>query len=504
MTRTIQSLLAVVMLLGFITSLPAAQILGFRSDDPGIVESGGFITSWPDSAGTAQDATASIDNYTGPTLASVDVNGGARNVVRFNGSTQILTAPQTVPAEGSLFIVMNSTGGGNQRVIGWEDNSFGNGGIGLSPTLAGQIYAILRSPNSDMHSGPAVGGDYETLSLTWGSSGNELWRSGEAETSTKIASTTGATSITDLGYPLHIGGPGDFEINGFKNDALFKGDILEMRVYDNQLLGADREAVEATLYNDWLSGTAVGPPPVVDPTLLLQFRADNPTVAAGPVNVWPDESGNGKNASVLAGRNPPTKTTVDINGIARDALNFDGSQALTAAEKVPTDAGTVFMVMRGSAGRAIGWEDACCGGGGLGISPDIGGQLFAITRPGTDVKAGPILSPTDAEVVAVSWGPDGKKLYRDGAVVNEVSGAASLNDLGYDLNIGASGDNMGPFTGDIFEIQVYDKQLSDTTSVTFDSVNAELTGRWIVPEPSSLILLSLGTLVLMWRRRLIS
>ena len=169
----------------------------------------------------------------------------------------------------------------------------------------------------------------------------------------------------------------------------------------------------------------------VQATQILKFAADSGVTTAGGVGTdvtqWNDLApANGSDHAVGdSDGNLPSLVTVSINGNSKPAISFEktNKEHLVAAELIPEAQGSLFLVMRGalgnSAGRVVGWEDACCGAGGLGVGANIGGQLFAIIRdPGNfDVKNSPPLSGNNFETVAVTWGPAGSMMYRNGAVV---------------------------------------------------------------------------------------
>ena len=71
--------------------------------------------------------------------------GSERAVLRFSGK-ELLQVPGTVPPTGSLFVVFrpDPAGAPGQRLIGWEDASVGQHGLGMMTDAAGAVHAILR------------------------------------------------------------------------------------------------------------------------------------------------------------------------------------------------------------------------------------------------------------------------------------------------------------------------------------------------------------------------
>ena len=87
-----------------------------------------------------------------------------------------------------------------------------------------------------------------------------------------------------------------------------------------------------------------------DPSLLLQFRADDPNIVTEGdiVTVWPDLAGTPQDAIPFGVG--PIKTTTTINGNFKDAIRFNGLQALEVAQTVPVAEGTVVVVVGSNGG----------------------------------------------------------------------------------------------------------------------------------------------------------
>jgi hypothetical protein len=238
----------------FYDAPPAEPVLLFRADDPALAtDANGNVTIWHDESGIAENAVVVTTNK-GPVRASATINGASKPVIRFDG-TQILETPVTQTPFGSLFIVMKTADPnlGNQRVVGWEDSDTGKSGLGLSPQLAGGLFAILRNngKGGDLFVQGKPNVDYELVTVTWGPDGTALYRNGVL--------TLSSTNITQISSDpniraLRIGGPGS------GGSPRFKGDILELQVYDTQLSDTVRASVESEIMTRWLtvSGPTLG------------------------------------------------------------------------------------------------------------------------------------------------------------------------------------------------------------------------------------------------------
>ncbi|MFN0055060.1 MAG: DUF1553 domain-containing protein [Planctomycetales bacterium] len=232
------------------------EILRFRADDRRLVaNAAGEIVLWPDRGGSPQDAKAKAQ-VPGPVLAQGKFGDTLRPVVRFQGQAS-LQVPRVVPEVGSLFVVYRSdpAAAGDQRLIGWEDSSAGQHGLGLMTAANGGLHAILRrnGASGDIVMPPPASPDFQLVSLTWGPAGVALFRNGEpAGTSQGITAVSSDPAITALA----IGGPGS------GGSARFRGDLAELRVYAAPLEEMARLRIEAELKDRWF-----GPSPVAEAPL---------------------------------------------------------------------------------------------------------------------------------------------------------------------------------------------------------------------------------------------
>jgi hypothetical protein len=226
-----------------------AEILRFQGSDRRLVKNGmQQVTLWPNRGRAAANAT-SVPDVAPPTTASVMVAGTMQQMLRFTGK-EMLQVPAVVPPSGTLFVVYrpDPQGGPGQRLVGWEDSSVGQHGVGIMIDAAGAVHAILRrnGANGDVVvSAPASGGavqDFQLLSLTWGPGGVALFRNGEAAGANKaIESVSSDPAIAGL----RIGGPGS------GSSPRFQGDLAELRVYSEPLDDAARTRIEAQLTARW-------------------------------------------------------------------------------------------------------------------------------------------------------------------------------------------------------------------------------------------------------------
>jgi hypothetical protein len=243
-----------------------------------LTDSAGRVTLWPNRSALAADAQP-IAPGVGPRKADVTINDHPRTVLRFDGRS-LLEAPGQAPPAGTLSLVYQTAEGasGGQRLVGWEDSSVGQHGLGLIVEPGGRLHAVLRDHGKegdlpDVRRSPG----FEIVTIRWGPQGVRLHRNGVAagarNTITRISADPEILS-------LHLGGLGS------GGSPRFQGDIAEVRVYNRELTDAERGAVETELRNVWFeSATPKGMPPR-DP--LADFH-DELLSSRGPFWLSPEE-----------------------------------------------------------------------------------------------------------------------------------------------------------------------------------------------------------------------
>ncbi|HEY4263187.1 MAG TPA: DUF1553 domain-containing protein, partial [Schlesneria sp.] len=236
-------------------TLTEAEVLRFTASDRRIATNEAQrVIAWPN-RGCGPVQTELVSDVAAPTLTMIKAQTQSRAALHFAGN-ELLQAPVTVPAAGSLFIVyrLDPAGGPGQRLLGWEDASVGQHGIGIMTDAAGALHAIVRrngasgdvtvpaaSPVSEISG-------FQVLSLTWGPSGVTLHRQGQPVGTNKgIDSVSSDPAIA----ALRIGGPGSGA------SPRFQGDLAELRVFNQSLDDLARSRVEADLMQRWCSTSEV-------------------------------------------------------------------------------------------------------------------------------------------------------------------------------------------------------------------------------------------------------
>ena len=234
-------------------AIAESAVLRFRADDRRIVMSDAQqVALWPN-RGRALDNAEPVSDVASPAISTVVVEGQPRTVLHFSGK-ELLQVSETVPAVGSLIVVFrpDPAGPAGQRLIGWEDASVGQHGIGIMTDGAGALHAIVRrnGANGDVVvPAPTPGPDqpaFQIVCITWGPDGVKVHRNGQAVGSNKgIDSVSSDPAIA----ALRIGGPGS------GSSPRFQGDLAELRVYGQPLDDSARSRVEAELTGRWCAAS---------------------------------------------------------------------------------------------------------------------------------------------------------------------------------------------------------------------------------------------------------
>ena len=212
--------------------------------------------------------------------------------------------------------------------------------------------------------------------------------------------------------------------------------------------------------------------------LLLWLKADAGTTqgTGGTVSLWADQSGNGNDAAQSSPFNQPQWVDDAING--HPTLRFDGnSDSLATAQPVITtnNNATVLVVVRlpdaNTRGPFI--KNGSSDGFGLGVGSgtfDSSGNdalaLYEVLRwinSGTQWGTGTVLAEMTMDA---SGNP---AIYRNGVLLGNLGGGAPLASSGSTFIGGYNGNGGRHYRGDIAEVVMFDRQLSDPERQTWES-----------------------------------
>jgi hypothetical protein len=272
-------------------------------------------------------------------LGAALINGVERPVLHFDGSNRLLAAPH-VPAHGTVLAVFGNADAWG-RLVGWEDSAIGRHGFAIEPFPgnAMNIVARFNATIGDVLLKPPNAG-FEVLAASWGAGGVTMSRR-LADGTLVAGSNHGINSISDGGFALHIGGPGDDFVAGFK------GDLLALRVFDVQLDPAQLDQARDGLYQQWVAvpEPSQGGVALVTVPLLLGFagrRKRNHRVR------FPERKmGAGLFVAVAAAAWPARAAVIQLDSpgamsAPTTTIDFEGYPHLTAADHLYESSGVTF------------------------------------------------------------------------------------------------------------------------------------------------------------------
>ncbi len=236
------------------TKLAESEGLRLQSDDRRLeTNEARQVTVWPNRGRAAANGVPVVD-VSSPAVSTVMLRGKPRDVLQFSGK-ELLQVPGSVPPTGSLFVVyrVDPKGGPGQRLVGWEDSSVGQHGLGIMTDGAGSLHCILRRNGASgdvvvpapTDSAPE---NFQILCITWGPTGVAVYRNGQP-----VGANKGIDSVSSDPFitALRIGGPGS------GSSTRFQGEIAELRAYSMSVDDADRIRLEAELTARWRDGAEV-------------------------------------------------------------------------------------------------------------------------------------------------------------------------------------------------------------------------------------------------------
>jgi hypothetical protein len=230
-------------------TLNESSVLKFQADDPLLVANESRqVMYWPNRGRAAANAIP-VPDVAMPVISSVEIDGRAHRMIHFFG-TELLQVSKAVTSVGSLFVAFrpDPAGPSGQRLIGWEDSATGQHGLGIQTDGSGALHVIVRRNGASgdvvVPAPASTKNGFQSICVTWGPSGVNVYRDGQAVGSNK---TIDAVSSDAAITALRIGGPGS------GGSSRFRGNIAELRVYDVPLDDMARSQVEDELTRQWFS-----------------------------------------------------------------------------------------------------------------------------------------------------------------------------------------------------------------------------------------------------------
>ena len=289
----------------------------------------------------------------------------------------------------------------------------------------------------------------------------------------------GATSYT-IKRSLVIGGP--YTPVATVSDTTFvDSGLANNRTYYYVVAGAN--AVGEGEESDEINATPTA--------LVIWLKADSISDQGdgSPLAVWPDSSGNGRDAIQSMNARQPTVVTDGING--RPVVRFDAAdESCMWMDRSVQDDFTLVLVYRSSQG--IGTGTAFYSGAGLisgempgvvndfGVSLNAAGRVLAGTgSPDTSIQSATGFNDGQPHVISFmrTKSTGSIRLYVDGSLVSGTGGTQALSSSTA-LLLGANPALNNFLSGDMAEVRMYNTALSSTERVYLER---SLKGTYAIP-----------------------
>lgn len=180
------------------------------------------VATWTDLSGNSNSGSAS--GTARPTYKTSILNGKA--IVRFDGTTDVMTTPYTFPSTHTVYVVYNRTA---FSPIG---NTTANGPLWRSTTLWSNVNDGTVTTSTTIYTGAFV-----YLGIAWNGNNVPLVRlNGSNIYSSKSGTSTAAAGATQIGRSF---------------DGFFGGDIAEVIVYDSQLSVPNCQLLEGYIVGEY-------------------------------------------------------------------------------------------------------------------------------------------------------------------------------------------------------------------------------------------------------------
>jgi len=214
-------------------------------------------------------------------------------------------------------------------------------------------------------------------------------------------------------------------------------------------------------------GTDSDPRTIPSSGLHLWLRADaGVTQSGGLVSSWLDQSSNGRNATMTVTRRQPALISVALNG--QPVLRFNGAQSMYLSSVSQPTLFSVFIVGKNS----LTSESYSMILGPGGNSPndqlrwDNGSRALFVTQDAGTVITSAIGNTRVYHALSASYDGSTMTFYRDGNVTSSSSFSTTSP-----WTIASVGSWYSTYfmTGDLAEVIIYDRALSQTERATVNS-----------------------------------
>lgn len=409
--------------------LDASQITGLTNGAP--------VPTWLDMSGNGNNAVQ-------PTVAAQPIyQTGVLNglpIVRFDGVDDTIIAPCTVSTT-TVFVVVRAplleTGINGRTVF-----SFGSNESYFYDDRSPFPFAPWWYRDSTTNAPAGIGPLTTNALVTWQADPatfNRSWYNG-------VSQWDLAVGASDTGWP-----PTQFGLCARNPAAPFQisaFDIAEVIIYDSALSDVDRIKVEDYLNQKYNLGASFAPTDIAGLQLWLDASQITGLGDGDPVATWPDESGNGNNATQPSSGARPTYQTNEINGLP--IIRFDGVDDELSFILTTPQPFTMFFVAKEITPAASGY-----GIPAWRMGYDSASQLFLYGNTGFAL---PCTRDTSPHLFGGKASAGNGQMYFDGGGLGGTSPTdAAWSGTSYLCSNGAGGF----YQWDMAEFIIYDSALSD-------------------------------------------
>lgn len=412
------------------------------ADPSTILESGGLVSQWNDKSGNGNNVTQGT-GANKPTTGVTTQNG--KNVLDFDGNDS-LDMPSALfsisNAANTIFVVgKRNVDSGSQVLMIFEEGS-GNFRAGIFyDSAAGTVTARNDTGAGTNISSSGITTDFAIMHSTFdGVAGQTVSMNG--------VTNSNAGGSAESGIDIGTIGSGSASLP-------LTGSIAEIIIYNRELSAFEILLVEQYLSNKWGVSLIFNPLKFNDLQLWLDGNdANSITESSGLVSQWDDKSGNANHATQAVGSEQPIFTANVQKG--KSVVRFDGVDDGMITSLSITAPYTIYAIFSYRS-PFVAFRRAVNGSNNWLVGPyDQYISHFAVTN----WVARDIVAATENQFFSASAinNSAASTFYVDGVDVTQDStqiGSPST------IGLGAEGAIAEPLEGDLAEVIIYDRVLSD-------------------------------------------
>lgn len=466
---------------------------------------GGPVARWEDKSGNARHATQS----TVAARPNVIVNSiFEKSTLNFDGVNDNLSVNSIRPflsGSHSLFAVARTFVGGRntttentQMILAAEGyaNGIGFFGAPIATSVYSSIWDLALIDNSNVFTNYTQGTLATITRTVTGEPGvqsqhsvNNLGRN-TGTGSLPVGDQISPGSSSNVRIGSHLGGTANFS-------WYLSGDVCELLLYNRVLTGTEQLSVQSYLFNKWQVSSATSVPGLQiwldasDVTTLSglsavglndNYRIDPSTPTLSAVGFWGDKSGNNRHFLNMFGTTANRPSWIS----SLSAVRFNGSTSyLTLSTNQTYNAQTVFAVVKQNAIAGAGsipiFTQVLSGGGSdqagnnyVPFAQQNSSNNYVTITNGSLVQNQAARFPNNFDIFTSVHTGSAVRTFLNGVGSSTTNTHFLTGDRSQGLEtvamrLGTALTNTGQwFNGDICELMVYNKALTDQERITIE------------------------------------